>query len=386
MSPTVKKRGIRSGAEGRQMEYSVEDEKSKAAADPWQLAGRRRQGRAGLPSLPFLGLGSSVPGWQRCRTSPLLLLHEEVTDKETAIEVTESVMRPVLMRFSQGRNESGFTSRRCSRHRSCRAGTCRSSWEPKKKSDLLACRGNDPGKRKGARTWFQNYDDIQTCAIVLLYLQVLCSLIGSLGASYTGVLVANFALALFALIAIESGSQTLGRAYAGLLALAVVIDIVWFILFTREIRQKEEGSTFGRFSIFSLKLVFWMQVIGFTLRFLSGFLWLQMYRLGVAADNSAMYQPVDFDGRIATFGLTQHEAASSSFSAAASDEVLGGSIYNPAAYARLLNQFADEPYFTTEGHKESEVFNGADSVQYQPPDIVVTHKLGKQSKKSMGVT
>ncbi|KAL3700659.1 hypothetical protein R1sor_018681 [Riccia sorocarpa] len=227
----------------------------------------------------------------------------------------------------------------------------------------------------GPRTWCQNYDDLQTCAIVLLYLQILCSLIGSLGASYTGVLVANLALALFALVAIESGSQTLGRAYAGLLTCALIIDIVWFILFSGEIRKKEEDSTFGRFSIVSLKIVFWMQVIGFTVRFLSGFLWLQMYRLGAAADNSAMYQPVDFDGRIATFGLTQHEAASPSYSTAASDEVLGGSIYNPAAYASLLNQFADEPYFTAEGHKESEVFNGPDSPQYQPPDIVVTHKV-----------
>ncbi|KAG6547382.1 hypothetical protein Mapa_010830 [Marchantia paleacea] len=87
----------------------------------------------------------------------------------------------------------------------------------------------------GARAWFQSYDDVQTCAVVLLYLQVVISLIGSLGASYTGVLVANLTLALFALVAIESGSQTLGRTYAGLLAFALVIDIVWFILFTQEI-------------------------------------------------------------------------------------------------------------------------------------------------------
>ncbi|BBM97746.1 hypothetical protein MPTK1_1g07980 [Marchantia polymorpha subsp. ruderalis] len=239
----------------------------------------------------------------------------------------------------------------------------------------------------GARAWFQNYDDIQTCAVVLLYLQVVICLIGSLGASYTGVLVANLTLALFALVAIESGSQTLGRTYAGLLAFAVVIDIVWFILFTQEIGQKEEDSTFGRFSIFSLKLVFWMQVIGFSVRFLSGFLWLQMYRLGVAADNSAMYQPVDFDGRISTFGLTQHEATSPSNSIATSDEVLGGSIYNPAAYANLFDQFTDEPYFGTEGSKESEMFNGENSVQQRrPPDIVVSHmKVGKESK-SIGVT
>jgi hypothetical protein len=83
--------------------------------------------------------------------------------------------------------------------------------------------------------WCESYDTVQTCAIVLLYLQVLCALIGSLGAVYTGIVLANLVLALFALIAIESGSQTLGRAYAGLLAFALLLDIIWFILFTSEI-------------------------------------------------------------------------------------------------------------------------------------------------------
>lgn len=63
-----------------------------------------------------------------------------------------------------------------------------------------------------------------------------CALVGSLGAVYTGIVLANLALALFALIAIESGSQSLGRAYAGLLALSLLLDIVWFSLFTNEIR------------------------------------------------------------------------------------------------------------------------------------------------------
>lgn len=69
-----------------------------------------------------------------------------------------------------------------------------------------------------------------------LWVQVVCALVGSLGAVYTGIVLANLVLALFALIAIESGSQSLGRAYAGLLALSLLLDIVWFILFTDEIR------------------------------------------------------------------------------------------------------------------------------------------------------
>ena len=42
-------------------------------------------------------------------------------------------------------------------------------------------------------------------------------------------------IALFALVAIESNSQSLGRTYAALLFCALLLDISWFILFTQEI-------------------------------------------------------------------------------------------------------------------------------------------------------
>jgi hypothetical protein len=62
-----------------------------------------------------------------------------------------------------------------------------------------------------------------------------CALIGSLGASYNGVSLINLAIALFALVAIESSSQSLGRTYAFLLFCSILLDISWFILFTHEI-------------------------------------------------------------------------------------------------------------------------------------------------------
>lgn len=62
-----------------------------------------------------------------------------------------------------------------------------------------------------------------------------CALIGSLGALFTGVLLINLVVALFALVAIESGNQTLGRTYAVLLFFAILLDIAWFILFSRTI-------------------------------------------------------------------------------------------------------------------------------------------------------
>ena len=62
-----------------------------------------------------------------------------------------------------------------------------------------------------------------------------CALIGSLGALYNGVLLIDLAISLFALVAIESSSQSLARTYAMLLFCAILLDVSWFILFTYEI-------------------------------------------------------------------------------------------------------------------------------------------------------
>jgi hypothetical protein len=42
-------------------------------------------------------------------------------------------------------------------------------------------------------------------------------------------------IGLFAVVAIESSSQRLGRTYAVLLFFAVVLDVAWFILFSHAI-------------------------------------------------------------------------------------------------------------------------------------------------------
>ncbi|KAI5073107.1 hypothetical protein GOP47_0011120, partial [Adiantum capillus-veneris] len=185
-------------------------------------------------------------------------------------------------------------------------------------------------------TWFQSYENLQFLAVLLLYLQVACSLIGSLGVSYTGALVANLAIALFALIAIESGSQALGRTYAVLLVCALLLDIAWFILFSVEIRQYPHEANVGRFTAFSLNLVLGMQISGFTIRFLSAFLWFQMYRLGI--DHRGIDSHVDVEGQSGTLGFSSPASSprtTRQFSL--SDEVLGGSIYNPAYYSSLFS-------------------------------------------------
>ncbi|CAK9165901.1 unnamed protein product [Ilex paraguariensis] len=89
--------------------------------------------------------------------------------------------------------------------------------------------------RTQIQTWLRDYDRIQFLAVILIYIQIGCALIGSLGALYNGVLLTNLGIALFALVAIESSSQSLGRTYAVLLFCAILLDISWFILFTHEI-------------------------------------------------------------------------------------------------------------------------------------------------------
>ncbi|KAF8398615.1 hypothetical protein HHK36_017546 [Tetracentron sinense] len=89
--------------------------------------------------------------------------------------------------------------------------------------------------RTRIRSWLRDYDKIQAGAVILIYIQIGCALVGSLGALYNGVLMINLAIALFALVAIESSSQSLGRTYAALLLSAILLDILWFILFSNEI-------------------------------------------------------------------------------------------------------------------------------------------------------
>ncbi|MCO5563536.1 hypothetical protein L7F22_017181 [Adiantum nelumboides] len=177
--------------------------------------------------------------------------------------------------------------------------------------------------------------------------QVACSLIGSLGVSYTGALVANLAIALFALIAIESGSQALGRTYAVLLVCALLLDIAWFILFSVEIRQYPHEANVGKFTAFSLNLVLGMQITGFAIRFFSAILWLQMYRLGTYQRRIDSH--VDIESQSGTFGFSSPASSprtTQQFSL--SDEVLGGSIYNPAYYSSLFSS-------PNEGHSFKEV-------------------------------
>lgn len=84
-----------------------------------------------------------------------------------------------------------------------------------------------------------------------------------------------------------------------------------------------------------------MQIIGFSVRLSSSFLWIQMYRLGVSYLETSVPQEADADLRNsflnpATPSIVRHPSGS--------DDVLGGSIYDPAYYSSLFEESKDDAY------------------------------------------
>ncbi|XP_059428956.1 uncharacterized protein LOC132162745 isoform X2 [Corylus avellana] len=187
--------------------------------------------------------------------------------------------------------------------------------------------------RDRIQPWLRDYDSLQSFAVILIYIQIGSALIGSLGALYNGVLLINLSIALFALVAIESSSQSLGRTYAVLLFCAIFLDIFWFILFTHDI-WNISTVYYGQFIIFSVRLTLAMQIIGFTVRLSSSLLWIQIYRLGVSNVDTTVSQEADFDLRSSFLSPATPAVVRQS---SESDDILGGSIYDPAYYSSLFD-------------------------------------------------
>ncbi|KAG9142954.1 hypothetical protein Leryth_006234 [Lithospermum erythrorhizon] len=198
-----------------------------------------------------------------------------------------------------------------------------------------------PGFRSQIEIWRRDYDRIQSLAIILIYVQIGCALIGSLGAFYNGVLLINLVIALFALVAIESSSQSLGRTYAVLLSCTIFLDLCWLILYSSEIWNISRQS-YGASVIFSVKLTFTMQIVGFVVRLLSSLLWVEMYRLGASyVDTSG---PREADADLRNSFLNPATLPTTNRHHSGSDDVLGSSIYYPAYDSSLLEDGKDEAY------------------------------------------
>ncbi|KAL8528995.1 hypothetical protein ACS0TY_006457 [Phlomoides rotata] len=192
--------------------------------------------------------------------------------------------------------------------------------------------------------WIRDYDNIQRLAVKLIYAQIGCALIGSLGALYNGVLLVNLGISLFALVAIESSSQSLARTYAVLLFSSILLDLSWFFLFSHYIWHIP-SETYGTFVSLSVKLTLTMQIIGFSVRLSSSLLWVQMYRLGASYMDNSVPRDTDADLRNSFLSPTTPIVRRPS----GSDDVVGGSIYDPAYYSSL---FEDDSFLYKGGQNQ----------------------------------
>ncbi|XP_010257725.1 PREDICTED: uncharacterized protein LOC104597710 [Nelumbo nucifera] len=208
--------------------------------------------------------------------------------------------------------------------------------------------------RTRIRPWLRDYDKIQSFAVFLIHIQIGCALVGSLGALYNGVLLINLAIALFALVAIESSSQSLARTYAVLLGCAIFLDISWFILFSHQI-WNISPKNYGAFFVFSLRLALFMQIVGFCVRVASSLLWIRMYKLGASYEDNALSREADSDLRNSFLNPPAHIMVRQNSDC---DVFLGGSIYDPAYYSSL---FEDAQENGSLDHKHGISDNGGNS-------------------------
>ncbi|KAK6145035.1 hypothetical protein DH2020_021855 [Rehmannia glutinosa] len=183
---------------------------------------------------------------------------------------------------------------------------------------------------RALHTWIRDYDNLQWLALNLIYAQIGCALVGSLGPIYNGVLLFNLGISLFALVAIESSSQNLARTYAVLLFCSIFLDLSWNI----------PPEFYGAFGGFLVKLTLAMQIIGFSVRLSSSLLWIQMYRLGSSNIDNSGARDTDADLRNSFLNPATPIARIPS----GCDDVVGGSIYDPAYYSSLFENGRDDTF------------------------------------------
>ena len=96
------------------------------------------------------------------------------------------------------------------------------------------------------------------------------------------------------------------------------------------------------FFVFSVKLTMAMQIVGFAVRLSSSLLWIQIYRLGASYVDTAS-RTADLDLRnsflspaaVTPAVVRQHSG---------SNEILGGSIYDPPYYSSLFEDGQENKY------------------------------------------
>lgn len=106
------------------------------------------------------------------------------------------------------------------------------------------------------------------------------------------------------------------------------------LLVCRNISSKQYGPLFS----FSVKLTLAMQIIGFSIRLSSSLLWIQIYRLGISYMETSVPREADYDLRNSFLSPTTPVVARQT---SGSDDMIGGSIYDPAYYSSLFEDGQD---------------------------------------------
>lgn len=83
-----------------------------------------------------------------------------------------------------------------------------------------------------------------------------------------------------------------------------------------------------------------MQIIGFSVRLSSSLLWVQMYRLGASYMDNSVPRDTDVDLRNSFLSPSTPIVRRPS----GSDDVVGGSIYDPAYYSSLFEDGRDDVF------------------------------------------
>ncbi|GJP36350.1 hypothetical protein CLOM_g20866 [Closterium sp. NIES-68] len=249
-------------------------------------------------------------------------------------------------------------------------------------------------------SWLDSYEDVQNAALTLLYLQVFIGLLGVVGPTYTGVLVADVVVALFGLVAVASGYQALGRTYALLLPLMLLLDTLWLALFAPHIWSTELTDPWSRHPLVAAAVLLELacHCLTFALRLLSALLWLQMLRLGLAEqglgmavpssevhsylahyDALAPYRPDTLAPYRPPTSATPDLSPTAVRQRSVSDEFLGSSIFHPSSFATLFQSDHLHNYLSEDG--SSSAPNSLDS-SYGGQPVVAAGEENEQPARS----
>ena len=98
------------------------------------------------------------------------------------------------------------------------------------------------------------------------------------------------------------------------------------------------SEKYGPFFTFSVKLTLAMQITGFSVRLSSSLLWIQIYRLGISYMETPIPREADYDLRNSFLSPATPVAVREP---SVSDDIIGGSIYDPTYYSSLFEDGQD---------------------------------------------